>query len=221
MVSIAFGVGVEDSTSSTTAEDANNMIVDPSNFVETIDNPYFPLNPGTKFIYETDNEDKLTETVYVTNETKEVLGVSCVVVTSIEIIDDELSEISSNWYAQDKDGNVWAFGEDTADYENGVADRGGSWEAGIDDAKPVIVMKADPQVGDSYKGEDADMAEVINLTASVSVPYGSFDNCLMVKEGSTLDETGSFEYSYYVQEIGLVLGIDGSERKELVNVETF
>ena len=87
MVSIAFGVGVEDSTPTTNAADANDMIIDPSNFVKTIDNPYFSLNPGTKFIYETDNEDKSIETVYVTNETKKVLGLTCVVVTSTEIID--------------------------------------------------------------------------------------------------------------------------------------
>ncbi len=251
MVSSAFGIGVEDSTPTKAAEDINNMIIDPSNFVETIDNPYFSLNPGTKFTYETDgqdgaddlnetedqdevddedetedqdeanDEDELIETVYVTSGTKEILGVTCVVVTSTEIVDGELLEIASELYAQDKEGNVWLLGEDWTNYENGVADRTGSWKAGIDGATPFIAMKAAPQVGDSYKGEGADMVEVISLTESVSVPYGSFDNCLKVKEGSELDETGSFEYRYYVQEIGLILEIDGFERKELENVETF
>ena len=86
-----------------------------------------------------------------------------------------------DWYAQDNDGNVWYFGEDSKEYEEGeVVSTEGSWEAGVDGAKPGIIMKANPQIGDSYRqehypGEAEDLGEVIRLNESASVPRGSYD----------------------------------------------
>ena len=173
--------------------------IDPSNFVDKIDNRYMMFTPGTTFIYEGKTADgpERVET-YVSHKTREVLGVKCTVVRDKAFLNGKLSEDTFDWYAQDKEGNVWYFGEDTKEYENGkVVSTKGSWEAGVDGAKPGIVMEANPRVGDSYRqeyyeGEAEDMAEVLSLDASglndaVSVPYGSFGDVLMTKEWNPLE----------------------------------
>jgi hypothetical protein len=205
-------------------EGTYDPIIDPADFVGGIDNPYMPLMPGTIFVYEGETEDGIeTNEVYVTHQTKEILGVTCIVVWDRVWLDGELIEETYDWYAQDKDGNVWYFGEDSKEYEGGVVvSTEGSWEAGVDGAEPGIVMKANPQVGDSYRqeyyeGEAEDMAEVLSLTESVSVGYGDFDNCLMTKEWTALDP-GVVEHKYYAAGVGEVLVVmveGGTDRAEL------
>jgi hypothetical protein len=208
--------------------------IDPSNFVDKIDNRYMMFTPGTTFIYEGKSADgpERVET-YVSYKTREVLGVKCTVVRDKAFLKGKLSEDTFDWYAQDKEGNVWYFGEDTKEYENGkVVSTKGSWEAGVDGAKPGIVMEANPRVGDSYRqeyyeGEAEDMAEVLSLDASglndaVSVPYGSFGDVLMTKEWNPL-EPGVLEYKYYAPGTGLIgeeqiLG--GTDTSELVDIMT-
>lgn len=200
--------------------------IDKANFVKAIDNPYFPLKPGTKFVYEgVRSEGKEHNEVQVTNETKEIIGVNCVVVRDNVTLNGKLIEKTLDWYAQDKNGNVWYFGEDAKEYENGtIIGTKGSWEAGVDGAKPGIVMEAKPQVGNTYrqeyyKGAAEDMAEVLSLNESVSVPYGSFKKCLMTKEWTGLDP-GVVENKYYATGIGPIMTAmveGGSERTELVN----
>ena len=203
--------------------------IDPANFVDRVDNWYFPLMPGTTFVYEGETADGTVHTEdYVTHETKQVLGVTCVVVRNRVIENGDLVEETFDWYAQDKDGNVWYFGEDAKEYEAGVVvSTEGSWKAGVDGAMPGIIMEANPQVGDFYrqeyyKGEAEDMAEVLSLTESASVIYGSFDNLLMTREW-TLLEPGVVEHKYYAPSVGLILEImveGGSERVELVEITT-
>jgi len=203
--------------------------IDPADFVDGVDNRYFPLTPGTTFVYEGETEDGTVRIEdYVTHETKQILGVTCVVVRDRVIEDGELVEETFDWYAQDKDGNVWYFGEDAKEYEAGVVvSTKGSWEAGVDGAMPGIIMEANPQVGDFYrqeyyKGEAEDMAEVLSLTESASVTYGSFDNLLMTREWTPL-EPGVVEHDYYAPSVGLVLEVmveGGSERVELVEITT-
>ncbi len=95
--------------------------------------------------------------MYVTFMTKEVLGVTCVVVDDKVWLDDELIEVTLDWYAQDKDGNVWYMDEDTHEYEDGKAvNSEGSREAGVDGAKPGIIMMANPIVGVVYRQEYSD-----------------------------------------------------------------
>jgi len=204
--------------------------IDPANFVDRVDNRYFPLTPGTTFVYEGETEDGEAVRVedYVTHETKQVLGVTCVVVRNRVMENGDLVEETFDWYAQDKDGNVWYFGEDAKEYEAGVVvSTKGSWEAGVDGAMPGIIMEANPQVGDFYrqeyyKGEAEDMAEVLSLTESASVIYGSFDNLLMTREWTPL-EPGIVEHKYYAPGVGLILEVmveGGSERVELVEITT-
>ena len=119
--------------------------INPSEFSTSIDNEYLPMKPGTTFVYEGGAErDEMT----VTNDTKKVMGVECVVVDDRAWEDGKLIEQTYDWFAQDKEGSVWYFGEDTREYENGkVVSTKGSWEAGVDGAKPGIIMQAHPKVG--------------------------------------------------------------------------
>ncbi len=203
--------------------------IDPSNFTDEIDNPYFPLEPGTTFVYEgEDGDTTINVEISVTNQTKEVMGVNTTVVRETEWEDGELVEDTYDWFAQDMEGNVWYFGEETQEYEDGEAiSTAGSWEAGVDGAKPGIIMRADPQIGDIYRqeyyeGEAEDMAMVISLEENVTVPYGSFEDCLVIREWTPL-EPGIEENKYYATDIGLLLErtVKGGEaRLELVDITT-
>ena len=144
--------------------------IDPANFVDVIDNPYLPYAVGSRWVYEgeSDGETERTE-VEVLDETREVMGITATVVRDTVYVDGELVEDTYDWFAQDADGNVWYLGEDTHEYEDGVAvNAEGSWEAGVDGALPGIVMPAEPQVGDAfrqeyYAGEAEDMGEIIEV----------------------------------------------------------
>src|SRR5574341_800470 len=202
--------------------------IEPANFVAEIDNPYWPLVPGATFIYEGQTDDGLEHNeVSVTHDTKTVMGVPCTVVRDTVWLDGEKAEETFDWYAQDRDGNVWYFGEDSKEYENGqVASTAGSWEAGVDGALPGIVMWANPTVGESYRqeyyaGEAEDMTEVVSLDESVTVPYGSFDSVLRSREWTQL-EPRVVEYKYYASGVGLVLETseDGQQRIELIDITT-
>jgi hypothetical protein len=176
----------------------------------TIDNPYFPLKPGTTFVYEPrPNEDNVVNTIKVTKKTKNILGIDCRVVYDVETVDGTLTEETYDWYAQDDDGNVWYFGEDTTEYlDDGTISKEGSWEAGVDGALPGYLILAEPMPGVCYQqeyAEDAqDTAQVLRLNAKVSVEYGDFTGCLKTKEWTPL-EPGVNEYKYYSSGTGLVL----------------
>ncbi len=200
--------------------------IDPADFVLGIDNPFLPLVPGTTFVYQADTDEGLEEIVMiVTDETKEVMGVICMVVRDTETVDGELLEDTFDWFAQDIEGNVWYFGEDSSEYEDGeVISTEGSWEAGVDGAQPGIIMLADPMVGDEYRqefycGEAEDDAEVVSLTESVVVPYGSFDNCLQTEETTDL-EPDVLEHKFYAEGVGFVLALEEDTRVELISVTT-
>lgn len=214
---------------SDSSEEAYAPEVDPANFVEVIDNAYWPLIPGTTFIYEGETEDGFEHIeVTVTSETREVMGVTTTVVRDIVWIDGEMVEDTFDWFAQDKDGNVWYFGEDVSNYEDGeLVDKDGSWEAGVDGALPGIVMWANPTVGQPYRqeyyeGEAEDMGEALSLDASETVAYGSFDGLLQTREWTPL-EPDVLEHKYYAPGVGMVLEVvveGGSGRIELIDITT-
>ena len=204
--------------------------VNPANFVREVDNEFFPLQPGTTFIYEgTNGEVPTRDEMYVTHETKTILGVNCTVVRDLAFEDGVLVEETFDWYAQDLDGNVWYFGEDTKelDPDGNVISTEGSWEAGVNGARPGIIMKANPRVGDRYQQEFApgvaeDMAQVLSLDKSACVPYGCFDGLLLTKEWTSL-EPGVVERKYYAKGVGFILGLTvtgGDELTELVRIST-
>ena len=205
-----------------------NPVINPNDFVDKINNQYFTLTPGTTFIYETKTKDGTEHVEFnVTNETKEILGVRCVVVRDTVTFNGELVEDTFDWFAQDKDGNVWYFGEEAKQYAGGdLVGIEGSWKAGVDDAQPGIVMKAGPQVKNLYRQEFAlgvaeDMGKVLSLNGAAIVPYGTFNNCLVTKDFSPL-EPDVIENKYYAPNVGLVLTVnpETGDREELINIVT-
>ena len=197
---------------------------DPAAFVPHVDNPYFPLTPGTVYAYVAQTAEGVeTSEVTVTRDTKVILGVTATVVHDRVLLNGSLSEDTFDWYAQDKAGNVWYLGEDTKQFENGVqVGTVGSWEAGKDGAAAGIIMLAHPRIGDTYQQENspgvvADRARVLSLSATVTVPYGTFDNCLKTLDWTPL-EPGVREFKYYARGVGAVLEVTprgGRERVEL------
>jgi len=183
----------------------------PAQFSTTIDNPYLPFVPGTQMVYRERSADgRGREVVKVTSRTRTIQGVETVVVRDRAYLRGELVEDTRDWYAQDRQGNVWYFGENTKEYENGkVVSTEGSWRAGVAGARAGIVMEARPRVGDTYSQEDApgiaeDMATVLSLDDSRTVPYGSFDKLLKTKDFSPLEPSVE-ERKFYARGIGSVL----------------
>ena len=201
-------------------------VIDPSNFTTRIDNLYFPLVPGTTFTYSTPN-GVITDVFAVTHDTMVINGVTCVVVHDSVYTEGELTEDTLDFFAQDRDGNVWYFGENTAEFENGLlATIEGSFLSGVNGDKAGIIMKAHPAPGDFYRqefslGNAEDYAETLDLTSRVVVPYGRFDNCLKSQETTPL-EPDALEDKYYAPRVGNVLTVDlvTGERDELISVTT-
>jgi hypothetical protein len=202
----------------------------PSTWVNAVTNPYFPLRPGTTFHYDGETEGvPSTDDMEVTRRTKTILGVRCIEVHDRVYTDGVLSEDTLDWYAQDSDGNVWYFGEDTKELdENGdVTSTEGSWQAGVNGAQPGIIMEADPHVGDKYQQEFStgvaeDMAQVLGVNKSICVTYGCFDDTLVTKEWTPL-EKGVTAHKVYARGVGLVFEETvkgGEERSELVSITT-
>lgn len=186
-------------------------VIDPADFVETIDNPYVPYRKGARWVYE-GRTDEGVERIDVTvqAETKTVMGVVCTVVRDTVTIDGVLVEDTLDWFAQDKDGNVWYFGEDVKNYENGeVVDTEGAWEAGVDGALPGIIMMAEPTAGTEYRqeyyaGEAEDMGKVVQLDGRAEVPFGAYENVLVTDDWTPL-EPDVLERKYYAKDVGMVL----------------
>jgi len=201
-------------------------VIDPSNFVPQVDNPYFPLRPGTTFIYDGHTAKGFEHDEFaVTRNTRVILRVTCVEVHDTVTVDGELTEDTLDWFAQDRDGNVWYFGENTHELEDGlITTIDGTFMAGVNGDKPGIIMKAHPAIGDFYRQEFSlsnaeDFAETVSLAASVTVPAGTFHNCLKSKETTPL-ETDLLEYKFYAPGVGNVLTVDArtGDREELVQI---
>jgi hypothetical protein len=203
----------------------NNPAINPADFVGEISNKYFALKPGKKFSYRNPAGTERTEIV-VTRETKKVMGVTTVVVRVTEWKNGILKEDARDWYAQDKAGNVWYFGETVDNYLNGkLVNHAGSWEAGIGGAKPGIVMLARPNVGETYRRkyiqrQAEDMSTVVALDKKVTTPAGAFDNCLQIKDWSKIEKTS--DQKYYCPAAGFLALVEttGSVRGkvELVDI---
>jgi hypothetical protein len=205
---------------------AYDPVIDPSNFVARVDNPYFPLTPGTTFVYEGQTAEGFEHDEFaVTHHTRVILGVRCVEVHDTVKTDGQLTEDTLDWFAQDRDGNVWYFGENTHELEDGlITTIDGTFMAGVNGDKPGIIMKAHPVIGDFYRQEFSlnnaeDFAETRSLTQTVHVPTGTFHNCLKSKETTPL-ETDLLEYKFYAPGVGNILTVDArtGDRVELVRI---
>jgi hypothetical protein len=197
-----------------------------SSFSAHVDNPWFPLLPGTRYVYTGVKDGKPSRDVLtVTHQTKTIDGVPCVVVHDRLYLRGRLGERTTDWYTQDANGNVWYFGESTAelDAHGHVTSTAGTWTAGVNGAQPGIYMPAHPHVGESgqqeyYKGQAEDHYKVIGLFDTVA-PAGTA-NTLLTQEWTPL-EPGVLDHKMYVRGIGTVLEQTekgGDERNELVSV---
>jgi len=217
-----FATGCPDDEKECTVDSTYNPVIEPGAFVAAVDNPLYPLIPGTVFTYGADAE---TVVVTVTADTKEILGVTCTVVHDVASEDGEVIENTYDWFAQDTAGSVWYFGEYTEELVDGeVVDTAGSWEAGVDGAKPGIIIPAQPVVGMEYRQEyyaceAEDMGEILALDASATVPFGTFTGCLKTRDFTPLEPDVN-ENKYYAPGVGLVLAANanGSGREELVSI---
>ena len=188
-----------------------------------IDNPYFPLAPGTTFRWtatitdpDTQEQASAVDEDHVTSETIQIAGVTARVVHATSFEDDVQTEDTRDYYAQDKSGNVWYLGEDTKAFEfddegNLVnTDTTGSWRAGVNGALPGFIMPANPTVGFEYFQENApndgalDQAQVVSLTETANVPFGNFTNVLKTEE-TTQAEPGVLEFKFYAPGVGQVM----------------
>ena len=189
-----------------------NPVINPADFVAEIDHPMMYFEVGRSWEYEGEEDgEPVRILVEVTDESKSVLGIPVTVVRDRVWEDGELVEDTRDWFAQDIDGNVWYFGEAVDDYEGGViVGHGGEWEAGVDGAKPGILMPAAPTVGDAYRqefyeGEAEDMAQVLRTDESINIGGGgTFHNCLRTKEWSPL-EPDVVEEKVYCEGVGSVV----------------
>jgi hypothetical protein len=195
-------------TAATSSSDYSPRIK-PAEFQSQVDNPWWPLVPGTVYRYvERLGREAKDGLVVVTTERKTILGVECVVVHDQMSQNGRILEDTFDWYAQDRQGNVWYFGEDSKAYDdkNHVSTEG-SWEAGVHGAQPGIVMAANPKPGPAYrqeylKGEAEDMGQVIAINETVSVPFGRFSPAVQTREWTDL-EPGS-DRKWYARGIGFV-----------------
>jgi hypothetical protein len=200
--------GPVSSAASTTA--LYHPSIDPSRFTDRVTNRYFPLKAGTTLVFEglRDGQPQRTE-MAITNETKVVMGVKCLVIRDSNTSNGALVEKTTDWYAQADNGDVWYFGEATAEYTNGaVSSTKGSWEAGVDGAQPGIIMKADPKPGDRYRqeyrpGVAEDMATVSRIEPSVQVTGGTFQNAVVTEDRNPLDPD-KLDTKKYAAGVGLV-----------------
>ena len=198
-----------------------------SGFSAHVDNPWFPLKPGTTYVYRGVKDGQPSrDVVKVTHRTKTIAGAPCVSVEDKLYLRGRLEERTTDWYSQDKAGNVWYFGEATAelDKKGHVTSTEGSWQAGRNGAKAGIYMPAHPRVGQSgrqeyLKGHAEDHFAVVSLHATAKAPYVTSKNALLTKEWTPL-EPGVIDHKFYVRGIGTVLEQTekgGSERNELVS----
>jgi hypothetical protein len=207
---------------------SERVVLDPADFTTKIDNPYWPMQPGSRWVYrETDAQGtKQRVVVTVTRKTKKIAnGVTARVVHDVVTQQGKLVEDTYDWYAQDKAGNVWYLGEATKEYENGkVRTTAGSWEAGVDGAQPGIIMPAKPKAGLSYrqeyyKGEAEDKARIVSLKEQAEVPAGHYKRVVMTRDVNPLSPK-ILEFKFYAQDVGPVLALSasgGSDREELIS----
>jgi hypothetical protein len=200
----------------------------PAQFTTRIDNPYWPMSPGSRWVYrETDAAGaKQKVVVTVTDRTKMIAnGIEARVVHDLVTENGEYVENTYDWYAQDADGNIWYLGEDTTEFKNGKPDStAGSWEAGVNGAQAGVALPADPEVGMRYrqeylKGEAEDEGKVLSVSERAEAPFGRFSQVLLTRDTTPL-EPNLVEHKFYARDVGPVLATTpsgGSDREELLS----
>jgi hypothetical protein len=198
-----------------------------SRYSARVTNPWFPLLQGSAWVYHGVKDGQPSrEVMRVTNHTRTIDGAQTVAIDDKLWLSGKLEERTTDYYSQDRDGNVWYFGENTAelDRQGHVKTTEGSWLAGVHGAKPGIFMYAAPKVGQSarqefLKGQAEDHFQVVRLGVGVKVPYASSQQALLTKEWTPL-EPGVLDHKFYLRGIGTVLEQTvrgGDERNALIS----
>jgi hypothetical protein len=207
---------------------SEHVNLDPAEFTTAIDNRYWPMTPGSRWVYREAEDGKVNRVVVtVTKRTKTIDGIEARVVR--DVVSKQGSgvpvEVTNDYYSQDSEGNVWYLGEDTTEYQHGrPASTAGSFAAGVDGAEAGVAVPADPQQGLSYRqeyyaGEAEDEGEVLRTGEQAEVPFGHFDDVLATRDTNPL-EPKVVEYKYYAPDVGPVLTLDvsgASGREELLS----
>jgi len=197
-----------------------------STYTATVDNPWFPLRPGVRYVYAGVKDGQPSrDVVTVTHRVRSIAGVPCVVVRDRLYLRGRLRERTIDWYSQDSRGNVWYFGEQTAelDAHGRVTSTEGTWTAGVDGARPGIYMPARPRVGETgrqelYRGHAEDHFKVLGLFRTVN--DAGRRSALLTQEWTPL-EPGTLDHKLYVRGVGTVLEHTergGDEHAELVAI---
>ena len=200
----------------------------PSQFVSRITNPWFPLLPGTVYVYRGTKDGKeAIDVLAVTHRTRTIDGIRATVIDDRLFENGRLAERTTDWYAQDRDGTVWYLGEQTAtlNARGEVLDTAGSWMAGVGGARAGIYMPGHPQVGqvarqEYSQGQAEDQFKVLRFGARVNVGGVSSRHALLTQETTAL-EPGVVDHKLYVRGIGTALEVTvkgGNERLELISV---
>jgi hypothetical protein len=224
-----------DNTSSAATQSGTNTFpqtsepsnLNPADFSPDIDNPYWPMPVGATWHVHVSNPqgESLQETITVENKTKKIAdGVTARVVHDVVYTGGKPTEITDDWYAQDSEGNIWYFGENTAEFHNGEKDTSGSFEAGRDGADAGIAMPAHPYVGltyreEYYKGQAEDRSKVLAVDQQVQSPAGHFTGAILTDDYSPIEPDIS-EYKLYAKGVGPVVAVSvsgESEREDLVS----
>jgi hypothetical protein len=213
VAALAAGAGA---SSSALPQGSEPVTLNPGEFTTQITNPYWPMTPGSRWVYrEVDGSERLRVDVKVTNRTELIAnGITARVVRDVVSHKGERVEVTDDWYAQDSAGNVWYLGEDTAEYKNGnVVSHAGSFEAGVDGAQPGVAMPANPTAGLSYrqeyyKGEAEDKGAVITVgQEQVKVPYGYFNQGVLMTRDLVPTEPKVQELKFYAPGVGPLLSM--------------
>jgi hypothetical protein len=181
------------------------VTLNPADFTTNIDNPYWPMAPGSRWVLRETTPDGTKEKVVITvlNQTKKIAnGVTARVVRDVVSEDGVPVEVTDDWYAQDTTGNIWYLGEKTTEYTNGrPSSTHGSFEAGVNGAQAGIALPANPQPGLTYRqeylaGQAQDRAEVIGIEKHVQTPAGHFRDLLTTRDLNDL-KPRFVEFKFY------------------------
>jgi hypothetical protein len=227
---LAAPAAVAGSTGSSPRSSIGPAMPGPASWVTVVDNPYYPLPVGTTFVFRGVRDGQTqVDRVTVTDKTRVVQSVTTTVVRDVAKHGTRLLEKTFDWFAQDDQGNVWYFGEDTKEYDakGHVVSTEGSWEAGVDGAEAGIIMFADPQPPTGYRqeylaGHAEDMAWILSRGGGLTVPYGRVHHVLRTMEWTPL-EPRVVDQKLYAPGLGIVLEktlAGGDEFAQLVEVRT-
>ena len=222
------GCGGTSSTSSGFPRGSEPVNLDPADFSANIDNARWPMTVGSRWVYrvvDTSDGSVQRDVIKVTNRTKMMAdGIEARVVRDIVTDHGKPTEVTRDWYAQDSDGNVWYFGENTVEYKHGKPSDNGTWQAGVDGNMPGLALPAEPKVGMSYREEYAkgiaeDQSRVLALDEQAQVPAGHYKDALMTEDFSPIEPDVS-EIKFYAKGSGqAVLAVDvsgGSDMEQLM-----